>query len=40
MNRSMSIELEPVLVMPDVSTNYGSFQRAHGGAEAVAGAVA
>jgi hypothetical protein len=38
--KDRSMELEPVLVMPDVSTNYSAFQRAHGGAEAIAGAVA
>jgi hypothetical protein len=34
------MELEPVLVMPEVAASYGAFQTAFGGATAVEGAIA
>ena len=38
--KDRSLELEPVLVMPEVVTSYSALQRACGGATAVEGAVA
>ena len=38
--KDRSMDLEPVLVMPPVFTNYGAFSRAFGGAAQVAGASA
>jgi hypothetical protein len=38
--KDRSMELEPVLVMPEVATSYGGFQTDFGGPKAVQGAVA
>jgi hypothetical protein len=38
--KDRSMELEPVLVMPEVAASYGAFQTAFGGATAVEGAIA